>query len=140
MKYWDSSALVARLVHQKSSSQIARIAKKDRHIASWWGTKVECASAISRLARQGDLNGDEVMSVLNKLEDWSEEWEEIQPGERIRETAIRCLRIHPLTAADAIQLAAAWVASEYKPSTLEFVTLDKRLAEAASREGFRIPT
>lgn len=140
MKYWDSSALVALLVQEKVSSRVARIAKKDPDISSWWGTKVECVSAIARLARQGDLDGTEVKGILERLEAWSEEWEEIQPSERIREIAIRCLRMHSLRAADALQLAAAWIASEHKPSTLEFMTLDARLSDAAAKEGFRVPS
>lgn len=138
MKYWDSSALVALLVQNKATARVNRIAKKDQEIASWWGTKVECVSAIARLARQGDLDGSEANRILERLDAWSEDWEEIQPGERIREVAIRCLRMHSLRAADALQLAAAWIASEHKPSTLEFMTLDDRLSEAAAKEGFRV--
>ena len=51
--------------------------------------------------------------------------------------AQRLLRLHPLRAADALQLAAAVVASEHEPRSLDFVCLDERLAAAASREGFR---
>jgi hypothetical protein len=39
---------------------------------------------------------------------------------------------------DSRQLAAAIVAAEHEPSTLEFVSLDDRLSDAASREGFRM--
>lgn len=46
------------------------------------------------------------------------------------------LRVHPLRAADAAQLAAAFVAAERHPSSLEFVILDMRLAAAARKEGF----
>jgi predicted nucleic acid-binding protein len=50
--------------------------------------------------------------------------------------AIRFLRVHPLRAADALQLAAAFVAAERRPPSLEMVTLDDRLANAA--KGFAI--
>jgi len=49
------------------------------------------------------------------------------------------LRVHPLRAGDSLQLAAAIIAAEHEPATLEFVSLDERLNEAASREGFRVP-
>ena len=45
-------------------------------------------------------------------------------------------------AADALQLAAAFVASERRPPSLEVVTPDDRLASAARKEGFvltRVP-
>jgi len=48
------------------------------------------------------------------------------------------LRIHPLRAADSLQLAAALTVAEQEPSSLSFVCLDQRLAEAAIREG--LPT
>jgi hypothetical protein len=56
----------------------------------------------------------------------------------IKMTARRLLRVHPLRAADALQLAAAFVASERRPPTLEFVCLADRLNDAARREGFVI--
>jgi len=43
---------------------------------------------------------------------------------RVRERARRLLESHTLRAADALQLAAALVASEEKPQDLPFVTLD----------------
>jgi predicted nucleic acid-binding protein len=46
------------------------------------------------------------------------------------------LRVHTLRDADALQLAAAFVAAERRPSSLEVVTLDERLAGAARKEGF----
>lgn len=50
----------------------------------------------------------------------------------------RLLRVHPLRAADSLHLAAAIAAAELEPSSLESVSLDARLNDAAAREGFRI--
>ena len=44
----------------------------------------------------------------------------------------------PLRAADALQLAAAFAAAERRPASLEIVTLDDRLANAARKEGFAV--
>jgi hypothetical protein len=46
--------------------------------------------------------------------------------------------VHPLPAADSVQLAAAVVAAEMRPTALEFVTADRRLADAARKEGFTV--
>jgi predicted nucleic acid-binding protein len=54
----------------------------------------------------------------------------------VREAAIRFLRVHALSAANALQLAVAFVAAERRPRQLELVTLDDRLAAAARKEGF----
>lgn len=51
---------------------------------------------------------------------------------------MRLLRVHRLRAADAVQIAAAIVAADFQPGSLEFVTLDVRQADAAEREGFRV--
>ena len=69
---------------------------------------------------------------------WPQHGKKIRPTERVRRAAARLLRVHPLRAADALQLAAAIVGSEDRPETLPFVTLDDRLADAATREGFRV--
>jgi hypothetical protein len=60
----------------------------------------------------------------------------VLPVEAVRRTARRLLRVHDLRADDALQLAAAVVAAEGDPSSLEIVSLDDRLTEAARREGF----
>ena len=62
----------------------------------------------------------------------------IDPSDVIRETATRFLRVHPLRAADALQLAAAFAAAERRPASLEIVTLDDRLADVAGKEGFAV--
>jgi predicted nucleic acid-binding protein len=51
---------------------------------------------------------------------------------------VRFLRVHPLRAADALQLAAAFMAAERRPASLQVVTLDERLADAARKEGFAL--
>ncbi len=61
---------------------------------------------------------------------------QIDPSDEIRASARRFLRMHPLRATDALQLAAALIAAERRPSTLTVVTLDDRLRDAAGREGF----
>ena len=48
------------------------------------------------------------------------------------------MRLHPLRAADALQLAAALEWAKGKPSGRTFITLDKQLALAATREGFMV--
>ena len=103
---------------------------------SWWGTDVECASALARLEREGGLDPSDVRRALRRLSELRRAWYEVLPCDAIRETAIRLLRVHNLRAADALQLAAAVVASAGRPSALGFVCLDTRLTQAAEREGF----
>lgn len=105
-------------------------------MAVWWGTEVECHSAIARKA-QG-IPAGRVAIAESRLASLKPEWHEVEPSEPLRRAAIRAVRTHGLRAADALQLAAATVFAEDEPGSLPFVTLDDGLAEAARREGFPV--
>lgn len=105
---------------------------------AWWGSQVECASALARLERDALLDGKGVAHAFDRLKQFADGWHEIEPSEIVRENAVRFLRVHALRAADALQLAAAFVAAERRPSSLQVVTLDARLADAARKEGFEL--
>jgi predicted nucleic acid-binding protein len=66
------------------------------------------------------------------------EWTEIQPSQEVRKYAERALLLHPLRAADALQLAAALVWTNGHGTGHDFVCLDQRLRDAAHREGFQV--
>ena len=138
MRYWDSSALLPLLVLESTTSAMQALAISDRELLTWWTTRVEAASALARLAREGGLDPATHQSTLARLARLAQGWAEVVPSEAVREQAARLLRLHPLRAADALQLAAAVVASEHQPASLPFVTLDQQLAAAAQREGFPV--
>lgn len=138
MKFWDASAIVPLLMMEMTTRAMQRIAADDPAMLVWWATEVECASAIARLEREGTLEPDAATEAFDRLGQLADGWHEIDPGESVREAAIRLLRVHPLRAADALQLAAAFVASERRPRSLEIVTLDDRLAAVARKEGFAL--
>ncbi len=124
------------LVEEAMTSSVRTLYRRDAAMLVWWGTRVEAVSAVSRLERRRKLTEGSAVSALARLGALARSWNEVQPVEEIRETAARLLRVHDLRAADAFQLAAALLASERRPSSLEFVSLDDRLSAAASREGF----
>ena len=136
MRFWDASAIVPLLVSEPSTATMQAIAAQDPVMLVWWATEVECASAIARLERDGAVDALAAVSTFNRLKQLTGGWYEIDPSDAVRETAVRFLRVHPLRTADALQLAAAFVAAERRPSSLEIVTLDDRLAAAARKEGF----
>ncbi len=136
MKFWDASAIVPLLMHEGSTARLHALAAKDPVMLVWWGTHVECASAISRLERDAALDEAAATGAFERLTLLSQGWHEVDPSDAVREAAVRFLRVHPLRAADALQLAAAFVAAESRPPSLEIITLDERLAAAARKEGF----
>ena len=138
MKFWDSSAVVPLLVPEVMSGSVQRLYEDDPVMAAWWATEIECTSAIARRQRLGQLSEDVAAEGFVRLKALREGWHEVEPGEELRESAKRLLRVHDLRTADALQLAAAVYVAEARPSTLEFVSLDDRLLAAARREG--VPT
>ena len=138
MKFWDSSAVVPLLVHQSASPAVEAYLREDPGLIVWWATKVECDSAIARLEREHKLSPKSTDEAFGRLDAISSLWHEVQPVDVLREAARRVLRLHNLRVGDSLQLAAAFMAAENRPSTLEFVCLDDRLGGAARREGFQV--
>jgi predicted nucleic acid-binding protein len=138
MKFWDASAIVPLLMSETTTETLQALAAEDPAMLVWWSTEVECASAIARLEREGALDEPAVIAAFERLKRLAETWHEVEPGDPVREAAVRFLRVHPLQTADALQLAAAFVAAERRPSLLELITLDERLAGAARKEGFAL--
>lgn len=137
MRFWDASAIVPLVVKEASSPSIRGQYQFDATMEVWWGSSVECVSALARRNRQGELQGG-LETALGRLRILIANWHEVPPGDEVRDTAQRLLQAHDLRAADALQLAAALQAAEGHPITLDFVCLDSRLAAAAAREGFTV--
>ncbi len=138
MRFWDSSAIVPLIVAEAGTEGVLAIAGEDPAMCVWWGTELECVSALARLEREDALAQASMTAALERLESLAAAWNEVQPVAAVRGAARRLLRVHPLRAADALQLAAAVVAAEGVPASLDLVTLDERLAVAARREGFGV--
>jgi uncharacterized protein len=137
VRFWDTSGLVPLLAEQEASAELRRLFRRDREVAAWWRTPVECASAAARLRREELFTLDDEDAFLALLARLRKGWLEILPSERLRDEAVRLLRTHSLRAADALQLAAAVIwAGPTRDG--EVVTLDERLALAARIEGFRV--
>ena len=140
MRFWDSSALVPLLVEERSSAALRAEYRSDPVVMAWWATEVECASALSRLERSGVVSSAELVRARERLRAMVASWRIIEPVEPVKATATRLMRVHPLAAADSLQLAAALEGAERRPGTLGFLALDERLARAAEREGFPLVT
>lgn len=137
MKFWDSSAIVPLCLKQPTSTRVEAVYGEDEQLVVWWGTPVECGSAFARLRREGILDLAAEEAALGTLDRLTRAWFEVQPTPVLRHHALRLLRVHPLRAADALQLAAAltWVEG---PDMGELVTFDEALAAAARLEGISV--
>jgi uncharacterized protein len=138
VKFWDASAIVPLLVAETTTERLQALAQRDSDMLVWWGSAMECASALARLERDAALDPKSAEHAFQQLRLIADAWHEVEPTELVRENAVRFLRVHSLRAADALQLAAAFVAAERRPSSLQVVTLDERLADAMRKEGFAL--
>ena len=134
--FWDTSAIVPLLVDQPATTSVRDRARSDPGMVVWWGTSVECASAIARLERERVLDEAATDIARGLLDDLVGAWYEVAPTETVRGHARRLLLRHALRAADALQLGAALIWAEDRPDAHRFCTLDDRLAAAARLEGF----
>jgi len=138
MIFWDSSALVRLLVTEPGSAECGRLLREDPVVVVWWGTPVECESALQRRLREGSLTASGVSQARRALDQLATAWLEVPPGEELRRLARRLLRTHPLRAADALQLAAALSLAGRGIEKLRFASADQRLAQAAEIEGLEV--
>jgi uncharacterized protein len=138
MRFWDASALIPLCLQERQSTALKRLAQEDESLAVWWGSSVECLSAFARLRREAVLSETEEEQACLILRALQGALTEIEPTPAVREQTGRVLRLHPLRAADALQLAAALVWCQGDPLQHGFVGLDQRLREAARREGFTV--
>lgn len=67
MKYWDASALLPIVVGESTSKVIYAVLNQDSSIVTWWGTPVECFSALNRLQREG-FGEEECHKIKEKLD------------------------------------------------------------------------
>ncbi|MEP6833306.1 MAG: type II toxin-antitoxin system VapC family toxin [Gemmatimonas sp.] len=138
MRYWDSSAILPLIISESRSAEMLGHLDGDSSIVTWWGTRVECVSALARLEREQLLDALSLRAALARLDALGREWIEVLAIDDVRTQATRLLRTHALRAADALQLAAAIIASDFEPAALSIVSLDLRLTDAAEREGFPV--
>jgi predicted nucleic acid-binding protein len=138
MRFWDSSAIIPLCLRESTSEAVKGLLKSEEDMVVWWTTRIECLSALSRRHREKTLSSSDNLKARAILSALAEAWSEVQPTEMIRQRAERLLSIHPLRAADALQLAAALIWAQENPRGLALVCLDHNLREAALREGFSV--
>lgn len=138
MRFWDASAVIPLCLKEPLTPLMKKTSEEDESVVAWWGTPVECWSAFARLRREGILDAEAEEQARRLLSSLASVWTEIQAGSEIRSNAARVLLLHPLRAADSLQLAAALSWARGRTAGYDFVCLDRRLREAARREGFRV--
>jgi len=136
--FWDSSAIVPLLVSESRSADLTTLIAEDKEMTMWWATPLECQSALHRRHREAPLEPGVMTTATERLRAVVEHADTVSPTDEVRRRAARLVSVHPLRAADALQLAAALIWCEEQPHGEVFVCLDARLRDAAQREGFDV--
>lgn len=79
MKFWDTSGIVPLLVIEPVTPPVKEILRGDESVAVWWGTRIECVSALVRRVWEGTLDDkaeDQARNVLRRLAGL---WTEVHP-------------------------------------------------------------
>jgi predicted nucleic acid-binding protein len=138
VRFWDASALVPLVIAERQTAHVEQWLRADPAVVVWTLTRVEVLSALARRRRAEPAASRKLLRARQEILQAWERWTEIVALDPVRRQAERVLEIYPLRAADALQLGAALVAAEERPATLDFVTLDRTLGDAAAAEGFPV--
>jgi predicted nucleic acid-binding protein len=138
VKFWDTSALIPLIVDESTTADMRRLLGEDRDVVVWMLTSVELLSSLGRLGRTAPELADVLPGARLDALELFRRWVAVTHVEGVKRRAERLVGVHPVTAADAMQLGAALLASGDRPETLDFVTLDQALGRCAQLEGFRV--
>jgi len=131
--YWDTSPIIALLVGEPAATRYRRF--ENQSIVTWRATSLECVSAIARRQRAGAA-AEIIAESYCRLEAMRAGWQLVHASESLHRTAVRLLKTHALSAAGALQLSAALLASNFEAYLAHFLTEEARLQQAAEKEGF----
>jgi predicted nucleic acid-binding protein len=138
VRFWDTSAIVPLIVDEPGRASLLAMLEADPVMVVWWGTPVELVSALSRRERDGSLPAAVASAAVERVRKLERSWHQVAPTDVLRQRAQRLLRVHPLRAADSLQLAAALSIAGDDPASVSIVALDQRLLDAARREGLGV--
>ncbi len=135
--YWDTSALLPLCILQPQTTA-AQACFARYEIVTWWATPIEIVSGLNRLERMGTITHSHYLATKPFVQKIVRDFMLVHESAGISKDACALLGLHPLRAADALQLAAALEACEHQPRGYVFITADRRLADAAKKTGFTV--
>jgi predicted nucleic acid-binding protein len=141
MQFWDTSALLPLVVRQPPfTNRCGRAFRQEVLRAASFLARVECRSAVERLAREGALNAAARRRSFAKIDKLLAAFDIVAFSADVEIHALAVLGRYPLRSLDALQLSCAL--SVCPPSDTAprggLVCCDRQLAEAAVAEGFSL--
>lgn len=134
--YLDTSSLVKLYIEEKHSDNVRKWAEEAEILATCRIAYPEMISALSRRFREGDISKRDLKIVIDEFtRQWHDfaiiEFDEIEAGRLANKYGLRGL--------DAIHLSSLKILkTAHKNINLSFSSFDKKLNEAATKEGFKV--
>jgi uncharacterized protein len=125
-------------VREAASAKVEPLLQRDPEMAFWWGSPLDWWESLLAAQRQGRISAAGLQQARGVLDHLRTGAFEVQPTEELRARALRLLAVHPLRAAEAVELAAALIWCRERPHGAGFVSLHPPLRLAAALEGFRV--
>jgi len=136
--YLDASALVKRYVTENHSRDVSKLLSAEIPVTSRL-SESEIASALARRHREGSLTLPERNRLLAAMQQDLASLYIVEVSPEVSAKACGLLMRHRLRAGDALQLASALLLAGKSNLKIQFVSFDRSLNEAASREGLALP-
>jgi hypothetical protein len=125
-------------VREPASERVEPLLQRDPEMAFWWGAPLEWWQALLAAQRRQTISAADLQKAREVLDHLRARGFEVQPTEDLRARALRLLAVHPLKAADDLELAAALIWCRERTHGAGFVSLHPPLRLAAALEGFRV--
>ena len=136
MEFWDSSALLPLVVHQRAFSLLCRralVGSGPRAVA--FLARIECRSGLARLVRDGVLTDAERDRASRALDALLARFDVVAFSSTVEQHALDLLVRHGLRALDAMQLGCALALRAGRHTLrVSLACCDRRLARAARGE------
>jgi hypothetical protein len=125
-------------VREPASGKIEPLLQRDPDVAFWWGAPLECGEALLAARRKERISAADLQNARTVIDHLRSRAFEVQPTDELRARALRILSVHELSAAGALELAAALIWCRERTQGAGFVSLQGALRLAAALEGFRV--
>lgn len=135
--YVESSAIVANLLGEPTSSRVREFLASADAVASSDLTLIETARVLVRAVARAEIPESDAAKQLQELDEMAAKWGILPIGPDIVERARKPFPAEPIRALDAIHLASALAARATIPD-LQILSLDERIRNAARQLGFKV--
>lgn len=138
MIYLDTSALIKRFVDETGSNKVAELVVEQAPASTAALAYVEVYSGLARKQRDGELSADQFDGIRIQFEEGWPSYVRVHLRDEVLHLARDLVGRYPLRALDAVHVASALHLQGLLGFAVTFVAADRRLLDAAGKEGMGI--